>query len=354
MSCEICCDTGINDSVNLWKCAGCPRRFHAACIGVHRKKSVDITSYVLPCCNKCQNYVRAELDFSELTEQQKKFNEQLQYNTEVIHRLTLQQQNASVVHEAVDRLEGQLVDLKNELFANKSSNLFAVTINNHITSLIDTAMSNTKENIADYIKSSTMELNCDLSQMREEIQQLGNLSLEIAANINQTPQDSQVEIEILEELRTLSAVIISTGNNVEHMLPPPPESCPSLADELRAELPVNPPFYPPENSGWRILDSTRRWKPDWSEYNGSPNNGSRNRNNFNNRRNNNNNNNNRNNHNIRNNNNNDNNNSNRQNECRPCDPLAAGAWKIELKRISDGQLNPTKANTAAAFVWRWN
>ncbi|XP_055614780.1 GATA zinc finger domain-containing protein 15-like [Toxorhynchites rutilus septentrionalis] len=185
-------------------------------------------------------------------------------------------------------------------------------------------MSNMKENIADYIKSTTMELNRDLSQMREEIQQLGNLSLEITANINQTPQDSQVEIEILEKLRTLSAVIISTGNNVEHMLPPPPESCPSLADELRAELtpPVNPPFYPPENSGWRILDSTRRWKADWSEYdarqlrrieqqeevdkarkwrkqnrrynnnnnnryNGSPNNGSRNRNNFNNRRNNN-------------------------------------------------------------------
>lgn len=59
---------------------------------------VDVSSYVLPCCDSCQKLLQATLDFNGL-EQQKLLEKQLDENIVVMHRLTSQIKPNAVLEE---------------------------------------------------------------------------------------------------------------------------------------------------------------------------------------------------------------------------------------------------------------
>lgn len=264
MSCEICaCDTSV-DSV-LWSCVGCPRKFHANCIGVtvqrgslrrRDRKVVDVNSYVLPCCESCQELIQAKLDFNGLLEQQKVLEKQLNANTEVMHRLSLHQEKPNVVHEAIEGMEILLTSVRNELAAiNKNSSLAGsvVAIKNHITGLLDTAITATTENMYSTLKTVTSDISTDLRNINDEISHLSQLSIDTAAScaMNSNPM---LGLDILDELKSLSANILTNKNTSA----PPSIEYPSLEAELNNKI--------AEVSGWRLIGNRKVWKADWTQY----------------------------------------------------------------------------------------
>lgn len=263
MNCEICTFDSSVDSV-MWKCTGCPRAFHATCVGVtvqrnslrRKDKKVDINSYLLPCCDACQELLQSKLEFNQLIVQQKLLTEQLHANTEVTHRFAKQQETSSMVHEAIEGLEVLLIGIKNELSAiNKTSSLAGsvASIKNHVTSLFDTAMTATKDSVSTSLKTVTSDLSTDLRNINNEINQLNQLSLDIASSCTMST-NSILELDILDELKSLSANIVSTRSALP--LPSSSAACPSLEVE----------FNDNDESGWRLLGTRKVWKRDWTEY----------------------------------------------------------------------------------------
>ena len=163
MNCEICAFDGNADSV-LWTCAGCPRKFDAACIGItvqrnslrrKDKKTVEFGSYILPCCESCQERIQNKLDIERLITEQKCLAEQINSNTEVTHRLALQQEKPAFIHEAFEGLEILMSAIKNELAAiNKTSSLAGsvTSLKNHITSLCDMSIKKSNDILADRLQ----------------------------------------------------------------------------------------------------------------------------------------------------------------------------------------------------------
>lgn len=256
INCEVCLLDSSADPV-MWKCVGCTRKFHAACVGVvvprgslrnlkKDKKAVDPSSFILPCCNSCQILVTANFEFNLLTQQQKQLADQIDKNTQVVHQLNLQQEKPNNVAESMQGLEILLSSIKNELsFINKNSSLAGsvIAIKNHITSLIDTSIMSTKQNV----NSATAELKTHL------LSQLNQNTLETTASCIMQ-NNSMREIDILDELKMLSASINAIKDN--HPVPPTPDPLPSLEVELNDD----------SDSGWRLLGTSKVWKADWAEY----------------------------------------------------------------------------------------
>lgn len=265
MNCEICAlDTSV-DSV-MWTCAGCPRRFHAACIGVttqrgslRTRRAVDASSYVLPCCESCQELLQVKLDINKLIEQQQAMKVQLDENTQIVHRFASQNQPVQDALEDRERaLELLLTSIKNELtIINKNSSLAGsvASIKNHMTSLLDTALKATKENIYGTLKTVTADISSDLRNINSEICQLNQQTVETAANctLNASPMFG---VDVLDELKAMFTNIMTNNSCVSFS--PTPDSCPSL--ELELNNANN------DNTGWRLLDTKRVWKADWTEY----------------------------------------------------------------------------------------
>lgn len=288
INCEVCLMDSSADSV-MWKCVGCTRKFHAACVGLvvprgsvrnlKKDKKADPSSFLLPCCDLCQTLVTATFEFNLLTQQQKQLADRINENTEVIHRINLQQEKPNNVADSMQGMEVLLSSIKNELsFINKNSSLAGsvIAIKNHITSLIDTSIMSTKENV----KSATSELKAHL------LSQLNQNTIDTVASCTMH-NNSILELDILNELKILSASINEIKENPA--LPPTPDSLPSL--ELDPEPPtpdslpslevelnninINDPVPPTpdslpslevDDSGWRLLGTRKVWKADWSEY----------------------------------------------------------------------------------------
>ena len=260
MTCEICSLDSTVESP-LWKCIGCTRVFHITCVGItvqrnslrrRDKKIVDVSSYILPCCETCQDLLQTKLEVNRLTEQQKNLANQLHTNSEVLHCFALQQESPNIVHEAIESLEVQLTSIKNELTSIHKNNSI-VAIRNHMTSLFDTAMMASKENVSMSLKTIATDMSTELRNINTELANLNQLSLDIASNCTMHSNPS-LELEILDELKSLSANIIPTQSLSPSPLPS--DSCPSLEVELQDQ----------QVSGWRFLGTKKVWKADWSEY----------------------------------------------------------------------------------------
>lgn len=266
MSCKIC-KSGVNDNRFLWKCDSCSKRFHAACIGVKREHEDLVREYMIPACNECQSRVSVELNLKELICQQSLLADQIKLQTEVNHRASLKLQNDSVLHEALDRLESQLDSIKNELNCiNKGSSVTAAisSMKNQFSSLLDDTLDVVSKNVIDSFKSSMVTFQHGLDG-------IGIMTQEISDKLHQTKEDSQtnsVNIDVLDELRALSAAFASFEENLPTSL-----KCasPNIADELEdIELNLFAPSANQEsNTGWRWFNgrrtSWRRWKADWSD-----------------------------------------------------------------------------------------
>lgn len=290
MACEICI---VDSSVELlWTCIGCSRNFHPACVGltVQRgslrkkdKKVIDPSSYVLPCCSTCQHLVTTSFGFNALVEQQSKLVDQINDNTQVVHRSS-SQNNVGIINDAMERLEISLADIKIQLTTARSAGLVdnGSSIKNHITSLCDMAMQSSKENIS--------SISTDVRKMHNEIKQLHQLSLQIAAKCS-TNSNPVLELDILNELKSLSANIADACINVPSPLPC--DACPSSEPEINvippapsfdagpSPSPFSPdasPSSPPSSSsspsacpnlqnhsGWRILGRKKIWRADWTK-----------------------------------------------------------------------------------------
>lgn len=271
MSCEICSSDSSVDAV-MWTCVGCPRKFHAACAGVtiqrgslrrKDKKVVDVNSYVLPCCETCQALTLARLDLRGLSEQQKKLEQQLHANTEVLHKFSLQQEKPNAIHEAIDGMEILLTAIKNELAQiNKSSSLSGSvsTIKNHITFALDIAMQAAKEQLINEVKTASTKLSTNLCNINDEICQINQLYIDTVSTctLNSSPlMETYQKNDILDELKALSAKITAAELTVSS--PPSSEPCASLGAELVSDDTA-------EKGGWRFIGEKKMWRADWTDY----------------------------------------------------------------------------------------
>lgn len=274
MSCEICLHDSTVETV-LWKCVGCSRTFHAACVGVSvqrcslRKKDrkADVQSYVLPCCSSCQSLITLNFEVQLLTKQQAELAEKVNDNTEVTHRAT-QQNNPTVVQDGIDRLEGMLTNIQKELTAIRNSG--SAGTKNHITSLCDIAMQKSKENLTTLIQSMTSDITNDLKCLKDDIEKISSTTEGLAVGAAM-PQNPMFEVDILDELKSLSANINSIESKI---ICRSPDSADSLENELNAinnlqstsaPLEINN-IQPVDQSGWRLLGTRNVWRADWTNY----------------------------------------------------------------------------------------
>ena len=268
MSCQIC-KSGVLDNRFLWKCESCSNRFHAACIGVKREYEDVLREYMLPVCNSCQSRMNIALNLEELVQKQELLTEQIKLQTEANHRSTLKLQNSSVFHEAFDRLETQLDEIKNELnLSNKkcSNTATASVIKSHVSSLFDDLLEAVKNSISHSLKAS-------ISELTRELAQIGNMTQDIAANIdNHTIPRHQVQPidpDVLDELKAITSAITTLESNLI-VLPKGPSN--NLANELETlDLDLfTPSSDQTADSGWRWFTgrktSWKRWKADWTEF----------------------------------------------------------------------------------------
>lgn len=292
MNCEICASDVFTDSV-LWTCAGCPRKFHAACVGVNvqrsslrkkDRKAVDSTSYILPCCESCQELFQAKLDFNHLHQQQKLLTEQLHANTEVVHRLNLQQEQQNMVTEAFEGLEILMSSIRNELSAiNKASSLpgSVSAIKNHVTTVLDLMTLKSNECLTKSLQSVTTELSTELRSISNSICEINQLQLDMAATSSMSTNPN-LFVDIVDELKAWSARYMAPIS-AEHNSPSSIESCSSLEAELNSVLQnqndkINEKKVVhkkvvqktdtanTDSSGWRKLGLKDVWKASWVEY----------------------------------------------------------------------------------------
>lgn len=277
MCCEICASDICADSV-LWTCAGCPRKFHAACVGVSTLRSTlrrkdrkveDSTSYILPCCSSCQELITAKLEVTQLYDQQKLLTEQLHQNTEIVHKLNLHQKK-HIVDEAFEGLEILMTAIKNELAAiNKTSSLAGSVsaIKNHITTVVDVVAKKTNESITNSLQSVTTGISTELRSINNDLCQINQRQLDMAAS-SAMSSNPNLFVDVVDELKTWSAQIINSKNT--EYSPASLESYSSLEAELSNVLSSkktdSSKITPKTNDGWRYLGTRKVWKADWSQY----------------------------------------------------------------------------------------
>lgn len=260
--CEVCLNDSATDG--LWTCVGpCNRKFHASCVGVSTtastlrgslrvtkkdKQIADPAAYLLPCCLPCQTLVTATFEFSALSDQQKQLTAQIDENTAMIHRLTRQQEQPNTVTEVIEGMEVLLTSVKQELASINKNNSVAgtmSTLKNHLTSLVDCGIKNALTDFKNEISKSLRNINNDISQLNQ-------LSIDTAANYTMQ-NNPMLELDILDELKALSANISSMQRDASPLTPP---DTPSLEVEINNA----------DNSGWRLLGTRKVWKADWSDY----------------------------------------------------------------------------------------
>ena len=276
--CEVCAkDSGAEV---FWSCVGgCNRKFHASCVGVscppevvaksrsslrivkkdkqdkQDKPAVDPTAFLLPCCDSCQLLVTASFELNTLTKQQNKLTKLIDDNTEVIHRLVTQLEQPSTIPETLEGIDKSLIQINQALTSNIKANSVAgvmPTLKNHLTQLVNIAFSEFKNELRNELTESLTSINNELSQ-------LGQLFVETATSCS--IQTNPFEINIVDELKTLSSCIEELRSQSASVAAPPiasPVSLPSLATELNLDN--------ANNSGWRFLGSKKVWKADWTDY----------------------------------------------------------------------------------------
>ncbi|XP_055543137.1 GATA zinc finger domain-containing protein 16-like [Wyeomyia smithii] len=163
-------------------------------------------------------------ELKKLTEQQKLLVTQIDSNTQVVHKFTLQYPNQPnqtfTAMEDINNLETLLKNLKHELATiNKNHSISGAlsTLKNHLTSLVDLTSIKLREEI------------------KNEISQLGK----------QSPhEDPNIKLNILDELKSLSTKFDTI--------------------QKKAQLSTSPVSQNDcDHSGWRLIGSTKRWKADW-------------------------------------------------------------------------------------------
>lgn len=220
---------------------------------------MDTSSYVLPCCSSCQILITANFEFNVLVEQQAKLADQINKNTEVMHRSTVHQNNVTIIHDAVDRLEVLLVDVQKQLMAsNSGGNINTSTIKNHVTSLFNIAMQETNQNICTKMHAMMSDIANGLKSFKDEITQVSSIVVNIASG-SPMCNNPMLGIEIMDELKSLSANI----NSIESKII---SSSPDSIDSLEYELSNMNPIQVVVQSGWRLLGTRKVWKADWTDY----------------------------------------------------------------------------------------
>lgn len=164
-----------------------------------------------------QSAVRGEINYKEISKQLSRLCELVQQNAEVTHRISLQQQNISIISEVIDRIDSQMIELRREVSASKISSFGTqiIALKNHMSSLVDIAKSTTKENVCMAIKKTTADLYRELKQVSDEILQLSSLVLD---TVGFQPGGSQqlthtLGVELLDEFKSLSVVVNAAVNN---------------------------------------------------------------------------------------------------------------------------------------------
>lgn len=219
---------------------------------------MDTSSFVLPCCSSCQTMVTASFEFKSLADQQAQLAEQINKNTEVIHR-SIQPNSLGVIDEAIDRLEALVTDVKNQLATAKSS-CFAGNVNavkNHITAMFDVALESSKSSISTAVQSIANNITDEVKGLSKDVRELASLTLDITS-LEPMRNNPLLEIDILNELKAISANIMTNSSTEVESLDPTLDSPPSLNAELNAKK--------EDNSGWRLLGTRKVWKANWEEY----------------------------------------------------------------------------------------
>lgn len=267
VSCEMP-NCGIADNRYLWKCEGCSRRFHAACVGVQRNQEELVRTYMLPACSDCQERVAMELNFKQLLHQQAILAELVKKHSEAIHRSTQTLQKVGVVHEALDRQEAMFDELKKELATAKRVASPTKTVNEikcHVSSLFDDALNTVKLDVTESIGTLTDSLSRNLTSHLEHVLYKVDEQLEnVNENLIDVAASSKCSApEILEEVRIIGNEISKHVHSNQLIQLNDSIILPSIADELAT---VKDKTDEPAKSGWRILGNKRVWKHDWTEY----------------------------------------------------------------------------------------
>lgn len=224
-----------------------------------------------------QSAVRGEINYKEISKQLSRLCELVQQNAEVTHRISLQQQNISIISEVIDRIDSQMIELRREVSASKISSFGTqiIALKNHMSSLVDIAKSTTKENVCMAIKTITADLSRELKQVSDEILQLSSLVLD---TVGFQPGGSQqlthtLGVELLDEVKSLSVVVNAAVNN---NITSSKGAALSLEEELNINkskelmppnsLPKSKPEKEKDNSGWRFLGTKKVFKADWTEF----------------------------------------------------------------------------------------
>lgn len=216
---------------------------------------IDFTSYVLPCCESCQELVQAKLDIKKLNEEHKLLTEQLHANTEVLHRFNLNNEKPSIINEAFEGLEILMSAIKNELaIINKSSSLAGsvATIKNHITTVLDIVAQKNNDYLTNTLTSFKSDVSTELRNINDDLCQINQLQLDMAATTSAS-MNPNLFVDIVDELKAWSANILST-KSIE---PLTHEAYPSLEVEMEKSE---------DTSGWRLLGDKKIWKADWTSY----------------------------------------------------------------------------------------
>lgn len=213
---------------------------------------IDPLSYLLPCCNFCQTTITTSFGFNALVEQQTKLVDQINQNTEVIHQ-SATRNNVKPIHEANERFEALLVDIKKQLTTTRSSSG---------SSPFD-AMDEVKKSVSESVKTTMAEIAQGLAQIHKVTQ-------EIAINFENSTRHTQkvqsINSDVLDELKALT-LAVSTFESKSTTTPVSPPV--NLADELD-DLNLNLFTPTSTNSGWRWFNGRRtswkKWRADWSEF----------------------------------------------------------------------------------------
>lgn len=276
----------------MWTCVGCPRNFHAACVGVAVQRSslrrkdkrvTDTSSYVLPCCAPCQNLVTGSFEFNALVQQQEQLADQINKNTEVIHRAAVNNTSDGIIHEAIDRLEAHLGEIKKLLTSKKINDSIG---NSVINQSLDMSMA--QVTITNSVESMRTDISKEMKILNEEMRRISSLTLDLSSTVTMC-SNPWLGTDILDELKTLSTNIMGCHNesplqSLETELAAEPKNTNGLQslesnnqpdlnlprpipEKTRDELNFHAKYKEPRDYDplWR-WKGRWIWKRDWSEF----------------------------------------------------------------------------------------
>lgn len=190
----------------------------------------------------------------------------------------MHQNNVTLIHDAVERLEALLVDVKKQLTATTSGgSIDTIAIKNQVTSLFNIAMQESRDNISTTIHKMTSDIAKDLKSVKAEIKEVSTIAVSLASG-SPMCNNPMLGVDIMDELKSLSANINSMeskiissspdsiGCQLSNMNTIQVNSSPDSIKSLGCELSKTKTIQAVVQSGWRRIGTRKVWKADWTDY----------------------------------------------------------------------------------------